>query len=85
MGFPNYQDFITDPSQIQPAPNPEEQLQQAEMQMKQEELKLKTGELMLKQQKLQNDAQNDMIDARLKAEELALERDQKRAVAIGAT
>ena len=85
MGFSNFQDFITNPSQIEPEPNPEAQLMQAEMQMKQEELKLKTGELMLKQQKLQQDAQNDMIDARLKAEELALERDQKRAVAIGAT
>ena len=85
MGFPNYQDFITDPSQVPPSPSSADQLQQAEMQMKQEELKLKTGELMLKQQKLQQDATEAQVDARLKMAELKLEDEQQRAVAIGRT
>ena len=86
MGFNNYQDFITDPSQIPPSgPKPDEQLKQAEMQVKNEELKIKAGELQLKQQKLQQDAAEAQVDAQLKAAELQLESEQRRAVAIGPT
>ena len=88
MGFANYQDFLTDPSQIAPQPSqptPEEQLQQAEVQIKGEELKIKAGELQLKQQKLQQDAAEAQVDAQLKVAELKLESEQNRAVAIGAT
>ena len=85
MGFSNYQDFITDPSQSPPTPNPEDQIKQAEMQVKGEELKIKAGELQLKQQKLQLDAQEAAVDAQLKVAELALEKEQNRAVAIGST
>ena len=88
MGFANYQDFLTDPSQIppqQPQPTPEDQLKQAEVQIKGEELKIKQGELQLKAQKLQQDAAEAQVDAQLKMAELKLEDEQKRAVAIGAT
>ena len=88
MGFANYQDFLTDPSQIQPQPpqpTPEDHLKQAEVQIKGEELKIKAGELQLKQQKLQQDAAEAQVDAHLKMAELKLEDEQQRAVAIGAT
>ncbi len=85
MGFANYQDFLTDPSQIEPSPDPEQQYKQAEAQLRAEELKIKAGELQLKQQKLQQDAAEAQVDAQLKAAELQLEAEQKRAVAIGAT
>jgi len=85
MGFANYQDFLTDPSQIEPGPDPEQQYKQAEANLRAEELKIKMGELQLKQQKLQQDAAEAQVDAQLKAAELQLEAEQKRAVAIGAT
>ena len=85
MGFANYQDFLTDPSQIEPGPDPEQQYKQAEANLRAEELKIKMGELQLKQQKLQQDAAEAQVDAQLKMAELALEKEQNRAVAIGAT
>jgi hypothetical protein len=36
-------------------------------------------------QKIQQEAKKDAVDAQLKVAELELEREQKRAVAIGAT
>jgi hypothetical protein len=86
MGFQNVNDFLTDPSQEQQKqPTPAEQMQQMEVQIKQKELEIKSGELQLKAQKLQQDAQEAAVDAQLKMAELQLEREQKRAVAIGAT
>ena len=86
MGFQNVSDFLTDPSQIPPSgPSPEQQAQQMESQIKQKELEIKSGELQLKAQKLQQDAKEAEVDAQLKMAELQLEREQKRAVAIGAT
>ena len=86
MGFANYQDFLTDPSQIPPQPpqpSPEEQIKQAEIQVKGEELKIKQGELQLKQQKLQQDAAEAQVDAQLKVAELKLESEQNRGVLMG--
>ena len=88
MGFQNVNDFLTDPSQIPPQP-PEQDPKQMEIQMeaqiKQKELEIKSGELQLKAQKLQQEFQEMQIDAQFKAEEISLEREQKRAVAIGDT
>ena len=88
MGFQNVSDFMTDPSQIPPqqeGPSPEEQVAQMEMQIKQKELEIKAAEVQIKAQKVQQDAQEAAVDAQLKMAELQLEREQKRAVAIGAT
>ena len=46
---------------------------------------VKSGVMQLKAQKLQQDAKEAAVDAQLKMAELELEREQKRAVAIGAT
>jgi hypothetical protein len=87
MGFQNVDDFLTNPANApqQQGPSPQEQMQQMEVQIKQKELEIKSGELQLKAQKLQQDAQESAVDAQLKMAELQLEREQKRAVAIGAT
>jgi len=87
MGFQNVDDFLTDPASApeQQEPSPQEQMQQMEVQIKQKELEIKSGELQLKAQKLQQEAQEAAVDAQLKMAELELEREQKRAVAIGAT
>jgi len=86
MGFQNVSDFLTDPSQIPPSgPSPEQQAQQMESQIKQKELEIKAAEVQIKAQKVQQDAQEAQVDAQLKMAELQLEREQKRAVAIGAT
>ena len=87
MGFQNVDDFLTNPANApqQQGPSPQEQMQQMEVQIKQKELEIKSGELQLKAQKLQQDAQASAVDAQLKMAELQLEREQKRAVAIGAT
>ena len=88
MGFQNVNDFLTDPSQIPPKP-PEQDPNQMEMQMesqiKQKELEIKAAEVQIKAQKIQQEYEKLKIDARFKAEELSLEREQKRAVAIGDT
>ena len=87
MGFQNVDDFLTNPATLpqQEGPSPQQQMQQMETQIKQKELEIKSGELQLKAQKLQQDAQEAAVDAQLKMAELQLEREQKRAVAIGAT
>ena len=87
MGFQNVDDFLTNPANIpqQQGSSPQEQMQQMEMQIKQKELEIKSAEVQIKAQKVQQDAQEAAVDAQLKMAELQLEREQKRAVAIGAT
>jgi len=86
MGFPNVQDFLTDPDTIPPSgPSPEEQQAQAEVELKNKELDIKAADVQIKAQKLQLEAQNDQVEARLKSAELNLEAQQDRAVAIGRT
>ena len=88
MGFQNVEDYLTDPSQMPPEqeqPDLAEQAKLMEAQVKQEELKIKAAEIQIKAQKLQQEQQKLAVDSQLKVEELKLERDQQRAVAIGAT
>ena len=86
MGFQNVSDFLTDPSMAPPKPpSLEEQEKQMEAQIKHKELEIKAAEVQIKAQKVQQDAQEAAIDAQLKMGELQLEREQKRAVAIGPT
>ena len=86
MGYQNVDDFLTEPPPPQPEqPSPKDQLAQMEMQVKQQELEIKAADVQVKMQKIQQEAQKDAVDAQLKAAELALERDQNRAVAIGPT
>ena len=85
MGFQNVSDYLTDPSTIPPQPNPQEQAMQAEMQIKQKELEIKSAEVQLKAQKIQQEYEKLKIDSSLKQQELNLEREQNRAVAIGPT
>ena len=88
MGFQNVNDFLTDPSQIPPKqeePDPKEMEMQMEAQIKQQELQIKQGELQLKAAKIQQEYEKLAVDSHLKQQELQLEREQNRAVAIGAT
>ena len=85
MGFQNVGDFLTDPSQIPPQPDAKQQEMQMEAQVKQKELEIKAAEVQLKAAKIQQEYEKLAVDSKLKAEELQLEREQKRAVAIGAT
>ena len=89
MGFQNVDDYLTNPAELEPeqpeGPTPEEQMAQMEMQLKQKELEIKAADVQVKIQKIQQEAQKDAVDAQLKVAELQLEREQKRAVAIGAT
>ena len=88
MGFQNVDDFLTDPSTIPeqpPEPDLEEQAKLMEAQVKQEEVKIKAAEVQLKAQKIQQEYQKLAVDSRLKAEEINIEREQRRAVAIGDT
>jgi len=88
MGFQNVDDFLTDPSQLPPeeqGPSPEEQTAQMEFEVKQKELEIKSAEVQLKAQKIQQEYQKLAVDSNLKAQEINLEREQKRAVAIGDT
>ena len=88
MGFQNVDDYLTDPSQMPPEqeePDLAEQAKLMEAQVKQEELKIKAAEIQIKAQKLQQEQQKLQIDASLKQQEINLEREQERAVAIGAT
>jgi len=88
MGFQNVDDFLTDPSQVPPqqeGPSPEQQAKLMEAQVKKQELEIKAAEVQIKAQKIQQEYQKLAIDAQLKAEELNLEREQNRAVAIGDT
>jgi len=86
MGYQNVNDYLTQPTPPQPQqPDPEEQLAQMEVQLKQKELEIKAADVQVKMQKIQQEAKKDAVDAQLKVAELELEREQKRAVAIGAT
>ena len=89
MGFQNVDDYLTNPAmapQEQPKPpSPEQQIAQQELQLKQKELEIKAADVQIKAQKIQQEAQKNAVDAQLKVEELKLEREQKRAVAIGDT
>tara|TARA_Y100000310_G_scaffold181607_1_gene181580 strand:+ start:2120 stop:4066 length:1947 start_codon:yes stop_codon:yes gene_type:complete len=85
MGFANVQDFLTDPEAVPDKPNPKQQLEQAELELRQKELNIKAADVQIKAQRLQIDAQEAQVDAQLKVAELTLEREQNRAVAIGAT
>jgi len=83
MGYQNTDDFLTPPPQKQPGPSQKEQMAQMEMQLKQKELDIKAADIQVKQMKIQQVAAADAVDAELKMQELQLEREQKRAVAIG--
>ena len=89
MGFQNVDDYLTDPSQLPPnqdeGPSPEEQAKLLEAQVKQEELKIKSAEVQIKAQKIQQEYEKLAIDTQLKQQEINIEREQKRAVAIGRT
>jgi len=85
MGFQNVSDFLTDPDSVPPQPDPEQQMKEMEMQLKHKELEIKAADIQVKQQKIQQVAAADAVDAQLKVEELKLERQQNRAVAIGET
>ena len=86
MGYQNVGDFLTPPPPPQPQqPSPEDQAAMMEQQIKMKELEIKQGDLQVKMMKVQQDAQEAAVDAQLKSAELALEREQNRAVAIGAT
>ena len=88
MGFQNVDDYLTNPATTPPQPeqpDPQQQLDQMEMQIKQKELEIKAADVQVKAQKIQQEYQKDAVDAQLKVAELQLEREQKRAVAIGAT
>ena len=89
MGFQNVNDYLTDPSQQPPqeeeGPSPDEQAKLLEAQVKQEELKIKAAEVQIKAQKIQQEYQKLQVDTSLKQQEINIEREQKRAVAIGRT
>jgi len=88
MGFQNVDDYLTNPANIpqqQEGPSPEEQTAQMEMQVKQKELEIKAAEVQIKAQKIQQEYAKLQVDSQLKAEEIQLEREQNRAVAIGDT
>ena len=88
MGFQNVSDYLTDPSQMPPQQeeqDPEQQTKMMEAQVKQEELKIKAAEVQIKAQKIQQEYQKLQVDASLKQQEINIEREQKRAVAIGRT
>ena len=89
MGFQNVDDYLTDPSQLPPnqdeGPSPEEQAKLLEAQVKQEELKIKAAEVQIKAQKIQQEYEKLAVDTQLKQQEINIEREQKRAVAIGRT
>ena len=88
MGFQNVNDFLTAPSMTPPQqkePTPKEQADLMEVQVKKQELEIKAAEVQIKAQKIQQEYQKLAVDSQLKVEELNLEREQNRAVAIGAT
>jgi len=89
MGFQNVDDYLTDPSRLPPKEegeqSPEQQAKLIEAEVKKEELKIKAAEIQIKVQKLQQEQQKLQIDTSLKQQEINLEREQKRAVAIGRT
>ena len=88
MGFQNVDDYLTNPEMIPPKEgeqDPAEQAKLIEAQVKQEELKIKAAEVQIKAQKIQQEYQKLQVDTSLKQQEINLEREQNRAVAIGRT
>jgi hypothetical protein len=88
MGFQNVDDFLTNPANApkqEEGPSIEEQTAQMEAQVKQKELEIKAAEVQIKAQKIQQEYTKLQVDSQLKAQELQLEREQNRAVAIGDT
>ena len=88
MGFQNVDDYLTDPDMVPPKQgeqDPAEQAKVLEAQVKKEELKIKAAEVQIKAQKIQQEYQKLAVDSHLKQEEINLEREQNRAVAIGRT
>jgi hypothetical protein len=89
MGFQNVDDYLTDPSGLPPKEedekSPEQQAKLIEAEVKKEELKIKAAEIQIKAQKIQQEYEKLKIDTSLKQQEINLEREQKRAVAIGRT
>ena len=88
MGFQNVDDYLTNPANMPPQqqqPSPKEQADLMEAQIKRQELEIKAGELQLKAQKIKQEYEKLQVDSSLKQQELNLEREQNRAVAIGAT
>jgi len=88
MGFQNVSDFLTDPSQVTPkeeGPSPQEQMQMMEVQVKQKELEIKAAEVQIKAQKIQQEYEKLKVDTSMKQQEINIEREQNRAVAIGDT
>jgi len=83
MGFKDVQNYITKPEEKEQGPSPQEQMAQMEMANKQKELEIKAAEVQIKAQKMQHDAAEAQVDAQLKAQELALEAQQNRPVAVG--
>jgi len=83
MGFQNVQDFLTDPSQAPPQPNPQQQVAQMELELKHKELEIKAADVQVKQAKIEQEYQKNAVDAQLKMAELKLEEEQERGVAIG--
>jgi hypothetical protein len=85
MGFQNVHDFLTDPSAAPQKVDPRQEMAQAELEIKKGELEIKTAETQIKAQKLQLETAKLQSDNQFKMAELALEKEQNRAVAIGAT
>ena len=85
MGFQNVHDFLTDPSVAPQKTDPRQEMAQAELQIKKGELEIKSAETQLKAQKLQLETAKLQSENQFKMAELALEEEQNRAVAIGAT
>jgi hypothetical protein len=76
---------LTDPSAAPQKPDPRQEMAQAELEIKKGELEIKTAETQIKAQKLQLETAKLQSDNQFKMAELALEKEQNRAVAIGAT
>ena len=88
MGFQNVDDYLTNPEMLPPKQkeqDPAEQAKLLEAQVKKEELKIKAAEVQIKAQKIQQEYQKLQVDTSLKQQEINLEREQNRAVAIGRT
>jgi hypothetical protein len=83
MGYQNTDDFLTPPQPKKEGPSAKEQMAQMEMELKKKELDIKAADIEVKKMKIQQVAAADAVDAQLKMQELQLEREQKRAVAIG--
>ena len=84
MGFQNVNDYLTDPSTVQPGgPSASEQMEKMEMDIKQKELEIKAADVQIRAQKVQQESEKNAVDAQLKVAELKLEEQQNRPVALG--